>query len=102
MSSDPKEQGRRGALPVLGLILLPLLCCGMPLLIAAGALGVFGAVGSVLLGNPWVIIGAVVSLTALLVWWVMRRRRAVVEDGCRSRGGSVTGRKQGRGKRCGL
>ncbi|MQB02519.1 MAG: hypothetical protein GEU78_20335 [Actinobacteria bacterium] len=46
-----ENDDRRGGLSTGALLLLPALCCGLPLLIAAGALGTIGSV----LGNPWVI-----------------------------------------------
>ncbi|HKN97612.1 MAG TPA: hypothetical protein VJX10_10880 [Pseudonocardiaceae bacterium] len=51
-------------------LLLPALCCGLPLLIAGGALAGIGSV----LGSPWVI-GAGVALVAGVVGWRIRRRR---------------------------
>lgn len=69
MSMDPTGGGRHGLLSALGLILLPIVCCALPLLIVAGALGGIGAV----LGNPWVISGAVVLVGGLLVWALRRR-----------------------------
>jgi hypothetical protein len=69
MSTTPGSEGKRTALAAAGFLLLPILCCGLPLLIAAGALG---AVGSVL-GNPWVIAAAVALLIGLLPWRLRRR-----------------------------
>jgi len=77
MSNEPKSKNTTTVLATVGLILLPVLCCGLPLLIAAGAfsaLGVLGALGAVF-GNPWVIAVAVVLVAGLLLW-VLRRRRA--------------------------
>jgi hypothetical protein len=51
MSTNPGSESKRTALAAAGFLLVPIVCCGLPVLIAAGALG---AVGSVL-GNPWVI-----------------------------------------------
>ena len=70
MSTDPTDGGRHGVLSTLGIILLPILCCALPLLIVAGVLGGIGTV----LGNPWVISGAVALLIGLLVWAWHRRR----------------------------
>jgi hypothetical protein len=70
MSTDQTGGGSRGVLSTLGLILLPILCCALPLLIVAGALGGIGTV----LGNPWVISGAGALLVGLLVWALHRRR----------------------------
>lgn len=66
-------------LATIGLILVPVLCCGLPVLIAAGALA---GVGSVL-GNPW-LIGAAVALLAGVVAWRIRRHTgtATPPDGC--------------------
>lgn len=70
MSTTSKGQGNRTALAVGGIVLLHLLCCGLPLLIAAGALGAAGSA----LGNPWVI-AAAVALAAVALAWTLRRRR---------------------------
>lgn len=60
-----------------GLLLLPVLCCGLPLLIAGGAPGGLGAV----LGNPWIIAAAAVVVG--VVAFRMRRvhRRVSVREG---------------------
>lgn len=71
MSTTSKGQGNRTALAVGGFFLFHLLCCGLPLLIAAGALGAAGSV----LGNPWFITAAV-ALAAVTLVWALRRRRA--------------------------
>ena len=60
MSTNPGSESKRTALAAAGFLLVPIVCCGLPVLIAAGALG---AVGSVL-GNPWVIGTAVVVVLA--------------------------------------
>lgn len=95
MSTDTKDQGRGGVLPILGLILLPLLCCGLPVLIAVGALGILGSV----LGNPWVIAGAVALASGLLVWAVRRRRAGGpgVDDDCCAPDGPLPGGTPSRG-----
>lgn len=40
MSTNPDHEGNRTALATGALLLLPTLCCGLPLLIAGGALAV--------------------------------------------------------------
>lgn len=65
---------------MVGLLLLPVLCCALPLLIAAGAVG---AVGS-MLGNPWVIGAAALLLLVAMVWSARRRGGATRDDSCRS------------------
>ncbi|HEX5116333.1 MAG TPA: hypothetical protein VFW65_14155 [Pseudonocardiaceae bacterium] len=69
MSTEPDHDGRRTALATGALLLLPALCCGLPLLITAGMLGTIGAV----VGNPWVI-GIAVVLVVSLVTIRLRRR----------------------------
>lgn len=69
MSTTSKSQGNRVALAVSGVFVFHLLCCGLPLLIAAGTLGATGSV----LGNPW-LIAAAVALTAGALIWTLRRR----------------------------
>lgn len=77
MSSTSKGQNSRtGLLAVGGFVLLHVLCCGLPLLIAAGALGAAGS----FLGNPWVILGAV-ALAAVVLFWALRRRRPGASGG---------------------
>lgn len=56
---------------VAGFIVLHVLCCGLPLLIAAGAFASFGAV----LGNgTWVTVGIVTLAAAILVRFRRARR----------------------------
>lgn len=84
MSTTSKGQGNRTALAVGGIVLLHLLCCGLPLLIAAGALGAAGSA----LGNPWVIAAAAALAASALIWTLRRRRRqgapGETEDCCAS------------------
>jgi len=54
----------------IGLVLLLLLCCG-PVLIASGALAGIGA----WLGNPWVIAAAVLSALGAVTLAIRRRAR---------------------------
>lgn len=51
------------------ILLLPILCRGLPLLIAGGALGGIGAV----IGNPWVIGAAAVLVVGVVATQVRRR-----------------------------
>lgn len=53
-----------------GVALLAAVCCAVPALIAAGALGVIGG----WLGSPWVIAAAAALFVAAVVWTVTRRR----------------------------
>lgn len=76
MSSDPSQDGVRGTLATIGIVVLPVLCCGLPLLIASGALGGLGAV----LGNPWVI-GAAVALAVGTVAVLARRSGGPARSG---------------------
>lgn len=72
MSTDRNHDGKRTALATGALLLLPALCCGMPLLIAGGALAGLGSV----LSNPWVIGAAVALLIAGVVWRTRHRARS--------------------------
>lgn len=78
-------------LSTLGVVLVTMLCCGIPLLIIAA--GVFGMTGA-LTGSAWMIIAAMILAAGLAAWLLSRRRReakASGEDCCapaRSRGGS--------------
>jgi hypothetical protein len=77
MSREPGDRGDRSWVAALGLMLLPILCCALPLLIAAGGLGVIGSV----LRNP-LVIGAAVLILVGLVGWAVRRRAAGSADAC--------------------
>jgi hypothetical protein len=68
MSTNPDHEGKRTILAAGAFLLLPALCCGLPLLIAGGALAGIGSV----LGTPWVIGAAVALLVSLVVWRVRR------------------------------
>ncbi|WP_276068271.1 hypothetical protein [Mycolicibacterium gadium] len=59
-----------GILGLVGIGVLPLLCCAGPALIAGGALGALGGV----LGNPW-LIGATAVLVIAAVGYALRRHR---------------------------
>lgn len=63
MSSNPGSEGKRTALAAAGFLLLSVLCCGLPVLVTAGALGALGSA----LGNPWVIGAAIVVVAAGMV-----------------------------------
>ncbi len=81
MSTDPKRDSRRTVLATIGIVMLPAACCGVPLLLSTGAVGVVGAAGilgmvGTVLGNPWVIAAAVALIAGLLVWLLRRRAGA--------------------------
>lgn len=69
MPATQKDQGNRTKLVVGGFVLFHVLCCGLPLLIAAGA---FGATG-LLVGSPWLITAVLVLAAGVLVWAFRRR-----------------------------
>ena len=73
---DEKRSDRWG-LAALGLLALPLLCCGLPVLLAAGGLAVIG--GWLGAHGLWLAGGAILALAAAACgrWWVLRRRCAV-------------------------
>ena len=75
VSTDPKCRTAPTVLAALGIVSLPVLCCGVPLLIGIGAAGALGAIGSVL-GNPWVISAAVVLVAGVLMLALRGRRTA--------------------------
>lgn len=67
---QPDGSGPSGLLLGSGLVLVAVLCCAGPALIAIGALGVIGG----WLDNPWVIGAAVALLAGAVVWTVGRHR----------------------------
>jgi membrane protein implicated in regulation of membrane protease activity len=71
MSTDPSSSRTRIAIAAGGVFLLPVLCCGLLLLIAAGAIGAVGAV----LGSPWTIGAAAAVLVVAAVAGLASRRR---------------------------
>ncbi|MFJ6272397.1 hypothetical protein HTS88_21235 [Pseudarthrobacter oxydans] len=87
MPTTTKDRSNRTAWAVGGFFLLHVLCCGLPLLIAAGALGAAGSV----LANPWVIAAAAFLAAGVLVRALQRRRKAAsgdTEDCCAPGAGS--------------
>lgn len=79
MPLNHEQDGKRSTLATAGLVLLPLLCCGLPLLLVAGALGATGSV----LGNPWLIGTAAATLLGVLIW---RMRCSVAESAMENTG----------------
>jgi hypothetical protein len=71
MSSHPDRQGKYTALTTGAALLLPALCCGLPLLIASGTLAGLGSA----LGHPWVIAPAAILLMGAVVGLLRRRAR---------------------------
>lgn len=66
---EPKKARPTSLLLGPGVVLVAVICCAGPALLAAGALGAFGA----WLASPWVI-GAAIVLLALVVAATVRRR----------------------------
>ncbi|GAA2006449.1 hypothetical protein GCM10009799_37470 [Nocardiopsis rhodophaea] len=62
----------------IGIAAAMVLCCAAPVLIAAGGLGLVGA----LLVNPYLIGGALLALTAT-VWLILARRHTGGDADCR-------------------
>ncbi|MHB1172835.1 MAG: hypothetical protein ACYCZY_10165 [Lacisediminihabitans sp.] len=82
MSGDPAGKNTTTILATVGILLLPVLCCGLPLLIAAGAFGALGAV----LGSPWVIAVAVVLVAGLVGCEYHAPSAGQAGDGCMMHG----------------
>ncbi|MPZ62161.1 MAG: hypothetical protein GEU93_12875 [Propionibacteriales bacterium] len=71
MAPSERDDGSRGGgLRAGALFILPVLCCALPLLIAAGA---FGVAAGWLLGNLWMIGAAVLLVVGVLLWRGRRR-----------------------------
>ncbi|GEO96426.1 hypothetical protein [Kocuria turfanensis] len=80
MSTTPKSQSSFIHLAVGGFVILHVLCCGLPLLIAAGVLSGVGGVG-LAAGNVWWAAGAGLLAVGLVVWFIRRRRAGTGGDG---------------------
>lgn len=66
-----RSRDRGGVLVAVAMVLLPALCCALPALLAAGALGAVGG----WLRNPWVIAVAALVVGGGLVRALVRRSR---------------------------
>ena len=69
-----EHRGGRWSLATLGLLALPVLCCGLPALLAAGGLAVIG--GWLGAHGLWLAGGGILAVAAAAggQWWVDRRR----------------------------
>ncbi|AVV45429.1 mercury transporter [Streptomyces sp. SID9913] len=82
MTRPPTQPGERrggllGTLGMVGVVLLPVLCCAGPVLLAGGALAGLGGA----LVSPWLLAPAAVLLAGGLLWW-LRRRPTGSGDSC--------------------
>ena len=68
------RRNARLGLGALGILALPVLCCGVPALLAAGGLAVIG--GWLGAHGLWFAGGAILAVAAAACarWWVLRRR----------------------------
>ena len=80
MSTTPKSQRSFTHLAVGGFVILHVLCCRLPLLIAAGVLGGVGG-ASLAAGYGWSTAGAGLLAVGLVVWFIRRRRAGTGGDG---------------------
>lgn len=71
MPDNRRPDGRVSPFAAL-LILVPILCCALPALIAAGAIGALGG----FLANPWVIAVAVLLAGGVVVRALRRRAKS--------------------------
>jgi hypothetical protein len=71
MSHHPDRQGRYTVLATGAALLLPALCCGLPLLIASGTLAGLGSA----LGHPWLIASGAVLLMGAVAALLRQRTR---------------------------
>lgn len=76
MPTKPDPDARLPLLATLGVIALPLLCCGVPIFIAIGGVGLVGSI----LGSPWVIGAAILIALGVLGWRLRHRRRGAAVD----------------------
>ena len=80
MSSTPKSQSSFLHLAVGGFVILHVLCCGLPLLIAAGVLGGVGG-ASFAAGYGWSAAGPGLLAVGLVIWFIRRRGAGTGGDG---------------------
>lgn len=78
-TSDVERRTHRSSWLVLGAVALPVLCCALPTLLAAGALT---AVGTGLAAHGfWLAAGPVLLIAgAMAGWWWLHRRRCKAPD----------------------
>lgn len=71
------KKSDRSAFGIVGLLALPVLCCGLPALVAAGGLAAGG--GWLTSHGSWLGGGIVLALAASfgIRWWTTRRRCAL-------------------------
>ena len=86
MSDAPARTSFSTIAATVGILLLPVLCCGVPLLIGAGTLGLagtFGIIGAAV-GNPWVVAAAGALAVGVLGWFLRHRYiSGAMKDACR-------------------
>lgn len=75
MGEHSDRRDHRSAWALVGLIAAPLLCCGLPVLAAAGTLAVLG--GRLAANGLWLGGGVILAVAAAAVglrWWTTRPR----------------------------
>ena len=80
MSSTPKSQSSFLHLAVGGFVILHVLCCGLPLLIAAGVLGGVGG-ASFAAGYGWSAAGPGLLAVGLVIWFIRRASESPAPPG---------------------
>lgn len=77
MPTTPDKDGTRAGRALGALLVLPALCCGLPLLIAGGSLGALAAVP----GTQWTAVAAVAVVAGVVLWRINHPTRSSPSGG---------------------
>lgn len=90
MRTESKKSNATTVLATIGLLMIPALCCALPFLVGAGAVGLLGGL-STAADNLWVTAAAIIIPVVGIVWLLVRRSRRTKAsaDCCTPQGSSA-------------